>query len=290
MLFADQPVSIAFVKFLHTGRHEMDHFEFYGNQAQVNLQQRCYRLWSELKANPRFSFVGRAIGLDDPGLEDVEGIIDLTTELGFLSLAFTKSTIVDELCSALETHGLKTGIWQHLLSTQKTKSRCHSLEASLHLTPEYRIERISMATSPDLLHQVQELMQSCGVAPLPGYILRGQEIPTLAEFVITPLDEVVATGAGIFRHNPAGPYGKAAHVGLLATEQSHRGKGFARLLLARIILACYDEFGAEFVHTGVRTDNIPSQRVCSDCGLADSGMYFVGVFYPQIMEQAEFTR
>ena len=268
----------------------MDRFEFFGNQAQVNLQKRCYRVWSGLKANPRFSFVGRAIGLDDPGLDDVEVIVNVAMELGFLSLAFTRATIVDDLCSALETHGFELGIWQHLISTKQTKSRCHSIVASLQLPPRYQIERISMGTPPDMLHKVQELMQSCGVAPLPGYILRGQENPTLAEFVITPLDEVVATGAGIFRHNPESPYGKAAHVGLLATEQSHRGKGFARLLLARIILACYDEFAAELVHTGVRADNIPSQRVCLDCGLEDSEMYFVGVFYPQIMEQAEFTR
>ena len=100
----------------------------------------------------------------------------------------------------------------------------------------------------------------------------------------------MATGVGIFRHNPEGSYRKAAHVGFLATEQSQRGKGFARLLLARIILASYEEYAAELVHTGVRSENIPSQRVCRNCGLEDSGMYFLGVAYPQIIKQAEFTR
>jgi len=61
-------------------------------------------------------------------------------------------------------------------------------------------------------------------------------------------------------------------------------------MLARTILASYEELAAEMVHTGVRPDNIPSQRVCQNCGLEDSGMYFLGVIYPQIMEQAEFTR
>jgi hypothetical protein len=80
-------------------------------------------------------------------------------------------------------------------------------------------------------------MQICGVAPLPGYILRGQYLPTVAEMIVGAEDEVVATGAGIFRHNPDGSYGEAAHVGFLATELSHRGKGFARMVLARIIIA-----------------------------------------------------
>jgi len=100
----------------------------------------------------------------------------------------------------------------------------------------------------------------------------------------------VATGDGIFRHTPEGPYGKAAHDGFLATEPSQRRNGFAHLLLARIILACYEEYSAELVHTGVRADNIPSQGVCQNCGLEDSGMYLLGVRYPQKFEQAEFTR
>ncbi len=268
----------------------MEQFEFFGNETQLNLQQRYYRLWPYLKAHPRLSFVGRAIGIDDPRLDEVENLVGLTMELGFLSLAFTRPTIVDELRSALEAHGLKVGIWQHLVSNEKTKLSCHSVVASLHLPPNYKIERVSVETHPHQLHKFQKLMQSCGVAPLPGYILRGQEIPTVAEMIITPQDEVVATGVGIFRHNPEGFYRKAAHVGFLATEPGQRGKGFARLLLARIILASYEEYAAELVYTGVRSDNIPSQRVCQDCGLEDSGMYFLGVTNPQIMEGAEFTR
>jgi RimJ/RimL family protein N-acetyltransferase len=268
----------------------MDKYEFFGNESQVNLQKRNYRLWPYLKAHPRLSFVGRAIGIDDPALDEVENLVGLTMELGFLSMAFTRATIVDELRSALEEHGLEVGIWQHHVSNEKTVSSCHSVMASIHPPPGYQIERISAATPPHQLHKFQKLMQSCGVAPLPGYILRGQEIPTVAEMVINAQDEVVATGVGIFRHNPEGFYRKAAHVGFLATEPSQRGKGFASLLLARIILASYEEYAAELVHTGVRSDNIPSQRVCRNCGLKDSGMYFLGVAFPQIIEQAEFTR
>ena len=268
----------------------MEQLEFFGNETQLNLQQRYYRLWPYLKAHPRLSFVGRAIGIDDPRLDEVEDLVGLTRELGFLPMAFTRAAIVDELRSALEEHGLEVGIWQHLVSNKQTESSCHTVVASIHPPPGYQIEPISTATPPDLLHKFQKLMQSCGVAPLPGYILRGQETPTVAEMIITAQDEVVATGVGIFRHNPEGSYRKAAHVGFLATEPSQRGKGFARLLLARIILASYEEFAAELVHTGVRSDNIPSQRVCWNCGLDDSGMYFLGAAYPQIIDQAEFTR
>lgn len=267
----------------------MEQLEFFGNENQRNLQKKYYRLWPYLKADTRLSFVGRAIGIDDPKLEEVEKIIGLTKELGFLSLAFTRPSILDGLCSAFEAKGLKVGIWQHWVSNEKTKPSCHSIEASLQIPPNYTIERVSPEIQPLQMQKLQELMQNCGVAPLPGYILRGQEIPTIAEMIITPQDEIVATGASIFRHNPDGVYGKAAHVGFLATENGHRGKGLARLLLARVILASYEKFSAELVHTGVRPDNIPSQRVCQSCGLEDSGMYCLGVIYPQIMEQDRFT-
>jgi len=267
----------------------MEQFEFFGDEFQINLQQRYYRLWQYLKVHPRLSFVGRAIGIDDPALDEVENIAGLTMELGFLALAFTKAAILDELRSALEEHGLEVGVWQHLVSNERTESRCHSLIASLHLPPGYLVDRITAATPISLLHSFQKLMNGCGVAPLPGYILRGQEVPAIAEMVINPLGEVVATGVGLFRHNPEGSYGKAAHVGFLATKPSHRGKGFARLLLARIILASYQEYSAELLHTGVRAENTPSQRVCQNCGLEDSGMYFLGVASPQILERARFT-
>lgn len=254
------------------------------------LQRRYYRLWPYLKAHPRLSFVGRAIGIDDPTLDEIEDLAGLAMELGFLAMAFTRATIADELRSALEERGLKVGIWQHLVSNEMTESTCRLAAASPLPSSEYRVARISPATRLEQLIRFQELMQRCGVAPLPGYILRGQEMPTIAEMVIATGDEVVATGVGIFRHNPEGSYGKAAHVGFLATEPSQRGKGFARLLLARIILACFEEYEAELVHTGVRPDNVPSQRVCRKCGLEDSGMYFLGVTNPQTVEQAEFTR
>jgi predicted acetyltransferase len=268
----------------------MEQFEFFGDESQINLQQRCYRLWQYLKAHPRLSFGGRAIGIDDPALDEVENLVGLTMELGFLAMAFTKAAIADELLSALEEHGLKVGFWQHLVSNEKTASRCRSVVASPLLPPGYKIDRITAATPHHQLRSFQELMQVCGVAPLPGYILRGQEVPTITEMVISPQDEIVATGVGIFRHNPEGSYGKAAHVGFLATDPNQRRKGFARLLLARIILASYQEYGAELLHTGVREDNIPSQRVCRNCGLEDSGMYFLGVVYPPALKREAFTR
>ena len=265
-------------------------FEFFGNESQINLQQRYYRLWQYLKAHPRLSFVGRAIGIDDPALNEVGDLAGLTMELGFLAMAFTKAAIADELRSALEEHGLNVGLWQHLVSNEETEWRCHSVVASFNLPTGYKIERITAVTPHHQLRSFQKLMQVCGVAPLPGYILRGQEVPAIAEMVISPRDEIVATGAIIFRHNPEGSYGKAAHVGFLATEPSQRGKGLARLLLARIILAGYQEYAAELIYTGVHAENIPSQRVCRNCGLEDSDMYFLGVVYPPVLEQEALTR
>lgn len=271
-------------------RYEMEKLEFFGNDTQVNLQKRYYRLWPFLKSHPRLSFVGRAIGIDDPHLDEVETLVGLTMELGILSMAFTQATILEELRSVLEENGLEVGLWHHLVLNGNMEPSCRSVVKSIHLPAGYQINRISASTSHHQIQKVQQLMQNCGVAPLPGYILRGRYIPTVAVMIIGSQDEVVATGAGIFRHNPDSPYGKAAHIGFLATEPSLRGKGFGRLLLARIILACYEEHAAELVHTGVRTDNIPSHRVCRICGLEDSGMYMLGASYPQIINVTEFTR
>ena len=46
----------------------------------------------------------------------------------------------------------------------------------------------------------------------------------------------------------------------------------------------------ELIHTGVCADNIPSQQVCRNCGLEVSGMYFLGVANPPVLEREAFTR
>lgn len=269
---------------------EIEALELYGTESQTKRQLKYFRLWPYLKAHPRLSFVGRAIAIDEPALDEAQHIAGLAKELGFLPLAFTQAAIADELASILEAQGLEVGFWQQLVSNEQTKETCRAIVTSQSLPPGCKIERISATTRRQRLRGCQELMQSCGVAPPPGAILRGQTVPAIAEVVIDAQEEIVATGASIFRHNPAGAYGKAAHVGCLATDPSQRRQGLAQLLLARISLASYEEYGADLLHTGVRAANEPSQRVCHNCGLADSGMLFLGVSYPPLLEGGRFTR
>lgn len=267
-----------------------EQLELFGSDSQIKLQQRYYRLWPYLKAHPRISFVGRALGVDDPSLDEVDQLAGLVMELGFLSLAFTRPAVAQELAAELQAHGLEVGFWQHLLSNEQTASNSRAVAASRHLPPGYKIARIDAATPPEQIVGCQELMQTCGVAPLPGYILRGQEVPAIAEVLINSRHRIVATGVSIFRHNPTGPYAKAAHVGFLATEPAERGQGFAQLLLARINLASIEERGASLLHTGVRAANEVSQHVCRQCGLEDSGRFFLGVVYPPVLQREAFTR
>lgn len=267
----------------------ISHFEFHGDEDQVRLQQRYFRLWRYLMANPRLSFVGRAIGFDTPEMEDIPAMAGLAKELGILPVAFTRQEIVDALETAPEAEGLQIGLWQHLISGEEYEAQCRSILAERQLPPGYRYERVTPATPAESVSQYQDLMKRCGIAPLPGYILRDLDVPTIAEMVLTPQGQIAAVGAGILRHSPAGPNGKAAHVGFLATEPDERGQGLARLLLARIIIACIQEHGAQLAHTGVRAENVASMHVCQDCGLEESGTYFMALVYPPVLKQEHFT-
>lgn len=268
----------------------IDQYEFFGNEAQIKLQRISLRLWPFLKNHPRLSFAGRSVGVDDPKIDEVENLVGLTETLGFLAIMFIGGDVVDELRSGLEQNGLDVGTWQQLMSNSETESMCRSVLASHQLPSGYQVERISASTPREKLKNFQNLMHSNGVAPLPGFFLRGQEVPAIAEMIVTSQGEVVAAGASVFRHNPNGPISKAAHVGYLATDLNHRGKSFAKLLLARVILASFEEFGAELVHTGVKADNVPSHRVCRSCGLNRSSMYYLGASYSNKFDGVEFTR
>ena len=97
----------------------MRQFEFFGDESQITLQRRYYRLWQYLKVHPRLAFTGRSIGLDDPQLSEVAELAGLVKEMGFLSLTFTRAAIVDQISADLEEEGLTVGRWSHWLSNDQ---------------------------------------------------------------------------------------------------------------------------------------------------------------------------
>ena len=155
----------------------------------------------------------------------------------------------------------------------------------------YKLELVDQATSAKEVTDFQSVMQSCGVAPLPGYVLRGTKIKSVSVMVKAADNTIAATAIGVLRHHPKGRYGKAAHVGFLATRPEHRRKGLARVALAKVNHTLITEYGIELMHTGVKADNVASKKTCEACGLKFDGQtYLLAIFQKKITGGGQFTR
>jgi len=150
---------------------------------------------------------------------------------------------------------------------------------------------INPSTSANEVIAYQEVMQACGIAPLPGYVLRGKLLNCVSVMVKAPDNSIAGTGIGVLRHHPNGPFKKAAHVGFLATKPELRRKGLGKTALAKVNKVLIDEYAIDLLHTGVKKENFASQRTCEACGLyLDEETYLLAVYQKKISGEGQFTK
>lgn len=207
--------------------------EFFGNEYQISLQEQCLQAWPTLAGNPKINFSGRNFGWDRPAFEDIEAIVDLVNRFGLISIFAIPETMRQSFIEALTAHQLEIETWGRFRSTEATEKLCAAILEQA-TPPGYRIALIDQATPDREVREFQTVMQSCGVAPLPGYVLRGKKIRSVAVMIKAANNSIVATAIGVLRHHPAGEFRKAAHAGFLAVKPEHRRKGLATVALAKV--------------------------------------------------------
>lgn len=131
-----------------------------------------------------------------------------------------------------------------------------------------------------MVRAFQEANDACGVAALPGYVLRGGARPITATAVTGPDGTIIATGCAMARHNPKGPLADTIWTGLLATRPNWRGRGIAKAVFAHIAVRAYAELGAKWIYAAVQEDNPASQATCWAIGLRPSGYWTVAAIHP----------
>jgi predicted acetyltransferase len=268
----------------------MENPEFFGNEFQVSLQKKCLEAWPALQQNSKINFSGRNFGWDNPTLADVEAIAELANQFGFIATFFTAKDKLQPLVDSFTSRQLAVEVWQHFKSIDSAGKLCDFILENTNLK-EYRLELIDQATPATEVNEFQAVMQACGMAPLPGYVLRGHKIKSVAVMVKAADDSIAATALGVLRHHPKGQYQKAAHVGYLATKPEHRRKGLAKIALAKVNQMLIKKHGVELMHTGIKVDNVASKRTCEVCGLDfDGETYLLDVFQKKITGEEQYTR
>lgn len=262
---------------------------YFGGEDHVAVQRRAHRLWPFLRHDPRLCNAGRNINAAGPALDDADEFAALAHELGFLGNEFLEDAIKDDYVAALEDRGLKVAQFNMLVSDDGTREHSSRILADWPLPEGFRIVEIGRDSDPAQVQSFQRLNDECGVATLPGYVLRGESVPVVASLMLDGNGEAAAAAGCVARHLPGSRFAGSVWTGLLATRSDLRGRGLARIVFAHVNLAAYERLGANMLYAGVRPGNEPSQAACRAAGLGSSNWWLVGATSPERFA-GEFTR
>ena len=232
---------------------------------------------------------GRGFAVEGATQLGARELIALARSVSAVNLFFVRD---DELRLLRETVGrAKLGFfaWQMLESDETTRSWVQAMVQARTLPAGLRISVLDQRTPAEVVKEFQELNASQGVAPMPGYMLRGWRYPTVTRMIRDGAGEVVATGYVSDRHDVASRLSGYFFSGVTSVRRDYQGKGLAATLHARLIHDAYTRLHAEHIYTCVHEDNIPSQRLYRGLGLQPRGNHFVVISDPHAFPE-RFTR
>lgn len=262
---------------------------YFGSADHIAVQRRAHRLWPFLKHDPRLCHAGRNINSVALASQDIEAVAALAHELGFVGNEFVEESDRDNHTAALVRAGLRITQYNILASNDHTRELSHQILAEHPLPDNFRMIDIAGSGDTGLVRAFQQLNDDCGVATLPAYILRGEEMPVTAALLLDQNGEPAATAGCVLRHPPGTRFGGAVWTGLLATRPDLRGRSLARTVFAHVNLAAYEKLEATMLYAMVQPGNEPSQAACRAAGLTGSRWWALGATSPESFG-GEFTR
>ncbi len=262
--------------------------EFFGSDAHVAMQRTVLRMAPLLRGSAGFCTAGRSVNVDDYDRLESDDLPGLVAEFGTIAVFFLRDRDEPQLRRRIEAQGFTIGLWDGFESNVSTHAECTAIAESA-LPNEYSLVEIDRSSPAGRVRGFQTLLDSCGIAPLPGYVLRGRlhRVVTLA--LENPGGEIVATGCALEMHNPDSKRARHVWTGLLAVREGERGRGLGKLVFARTIVEAYRRLEPVTVYASARAANPASQAVCQACGLLPTDWYVAALQNPAVFRES-FTQ
>ena len=247
-----------------------DNEEFFGSPEKIALMRRSASLWYLVKDMPQYAYYGRLVRLGEPAEDTADVLSSLARLQGAAVCHYYPQQSANELFSDLERRGFSTDRHELYWGGQTAHQASREVLAA-HVVPnDLTVSAIDGDTPRELLIQVADLCASCDVMTVPGSIMRGQVLPGINLVATDAEGRPVATASSYKLYHPSSPHAKTVFWGMLATREDRRGEKIALLLGAQAIIHMWDHHGARGFMTGVRSDNLSSQRLCNKLGVADT--------------------
>lgn len=240
--------------------------EPFGHQRLVRAQLQLHAERTRLRTIPDAFEQGRTFGLLHVRPSE---LAERVRASGFPArlLLHARRRCSEELIPRLAALGyrvappltLMTGAAAPVLAACLRIFRDGRLEDGLRFVP------IGSHSPAALVRALQELQAASGVTALPGWYLRGLELPVSTVAVVEPHGACIGVGS-IQCIGRAG--GALSAMGLgICLSQKHRGSGLGTLLNSHLLTAGLTRFESERVHEIVEDPAGGSRRMNERCGL-----------------------
>lgn len=260
---------------------------YFGTDTQQRLQAQAEESEEFIAHTPGACQAGRTMGCDDPTQFGWDRIGEIVERDGVCGFRLVDTADVPEIRSKLLARGCRFDTWDVFLAERNAALLASSEIATEPLPSGLSLWTTTVDPESEQIKDTQAMMASAGLVPFSGSMLTGK-IGRSVTTIIGDEAGVVATAHGYMPHNAFSPYKSYAWGGLVAVTETHRGRGFGRLVNALMIERVFRELGASHIYELVSASNVPSRRMVEACGLSLEPTLACGIATSH--ESARFTK
>jgi hypothetical protein len=261
---------------------------YYGTEMQQRLQARAEENADFIRTTAGACQAGRTMGCDDPdrfGWERILHFVNRDGACGFRLIALAR---MEALRSRMAEQNLRLDTWEVFLADRTTA--LPAAEAILDRGLPDGLTDLDRPTDPDgaYISRIQALMGSAGVFPFSGSLLVGALGPATTVAVGDASGRIVAAAHGYMPHNEHSRWRHYAWGGLVAVDETERGRRLGSYINARMVVSVFRDLGATHIYELVAGSNAPSRRMVEACGLRLEPALVCGVGTPN--DKARLTK
>ena len=241
--------------------------EPFGDERLLRAQLQLHVDRSHLRALPGTFEQGRTFGLVNVSPSEIAERI-ASARFPERLLVHAEERCSDEITDRLAGLGYRVSAPLALMTgaAPVVASRCQQILEGGRLEGGLCYVGITQQSPPSLVRGVQELQSICGITPLPGWYLRGVELPVLTVAIVDSRGAPIGVGS-VQDIGSAGSDARSA-VGLaICVAEQHRGRGLGTLLNSRLLADGLMRFGSGRVQEIVDDPASGSMRMNERCGL-----------------------
>lgn len=230
------------------------------------------------------------MGLNGPTEDTAERMAALARIQGVGICYYCPKELDQALFSELAAQGLQTDRHEHYRGGSAAYSSANDIMKSRSLPADLKLVQLNRNSPKDLVGAVAELCAAQGVTPVPGSIMRGVSVPGIVIAALNSIGEPIASASSHQMLKHEFHRGTDVFWGALTTRPDRRGEGIALILGAMAIIHMWEVHGARGFISGVRHDNISSQKLCAKLGVIDTEWMMAQCILSYCTRHVDLTR